>query len=194
MKKEELRNLYRKKRKALSPEEVDKASQAIADRFLAFLDQEKHPQIETIHSFLPIEKNREVNTWPIVEKLKQREDTRVAVSRTDFEKGSMEHYLLQADSVILTNSMGIPEPEGGTPIPSQEIDLVLMPLLAYDKQGDRVGYGAGFYDRFLEACRKDVIKVGLSFFEPVDKIEDVGSHDIVLDHCITPQNIHDFPL
>jgi 5-formyltetrahydrofolate cyclo-ligase len=193
MTKEELRELYRKKRRSLDPEDLDEGSRAIADRFMGLIDRKEHSHVETVHSFLPIEKNREVDTWPIIRTLRQREGARVVVSRTDFGSGTMEHYLLQEESVIAVNSYGIPEPQGGTPVPVQEIDLVLMPLLAYDEQGDRVGYGAGYYDRFLEACRDDVIKVGLSFFQPVDRIEDVGDHDIVLDHCITPERVHSFP-
>lgn len=194
MKKEALRELYREKRKAWELADVETASRAIADRFLAFLDQEERSHVDTVHCYLPIEKNREVDTWPIVKTLQKREGTRVVVARTDFENGTMEHYLLEESSAIATNANGIPEPQGGTPVPPEELDMVLMPLLAYDQKGDRVGYGAGHYDRFLSSCRSDVIKVGLSFFQPEEKIEDVGAHDIVLDHCITPERIHHFPL
>ena len=191
MKKSELRQRYRRKRRELSEEQVEAWSERIAERSLRFLDELERP-VRTIHLFLPIEKQREVNTWPLVEKLREREDIRIVVSRTDFEEGRMEHFLLEPDTVIVHNEKGIPEPEGGIPIPEEEMDLVVLPLMAYDQQGDRVGYGAGFYDRFLESCREDVIKVGLSFFDPIERIEDVGEHDIVLDHCVTPERVYSF--
>jgi len=69
------------------------------------------------------------------------------------------------------------------------IDAVLIPLLAFDNQGFRVGYGGGFYDRFLPACRPEALKVGLSFFDPVDVIEDKDQYDIPMDYCVTPTEI-----
>ncbi len=191
MKKSELRERFRQKRKELSEEEIEGWSQGIADHFIAFLNDLEEP-IHTIHLFLPIEKNREVNTWPLIERLREREGIRVVVSRTHFEEGRMEHFLLETDTILVQNELGIPEPHEGTPVPEQEMDLVVLPLMAYDEKGDRVGYGAGFYDRFLEACRDDVIKVGLSFFDPIERIEDVDEHDMVLDHCVTPERVYSF--
>ena len=73
-----------------------------------------------------------------------------------------------------------------------EIDLVLVPLLAFDQEGYRVGYGKGYYDKFLSQCREDVIKIGLSFFEPVDAISDINQFDMSLNYCVTPQQVYDF--
>lgn len=67
-----------------------------------------------------------------------------------------------------------------------------MPLLAYDKQGNRVGYGKGFYDKFLSQCKPNVVKIGLSFFEPEDLIEDIFENDVKLDVCITTLEIYNF--
>ncbi len=191
MEKRELRKLFRKKRKELTSERTEALSQAIADRFLKFVDGLRTP-IHYVHLFLPIEKNHEVNTWPILKALQDRNDIEVVVPRTDLSKERMEHFLMEKDTLLVKNEMGIPEPRDGTRIAEEKIDLVVMPLLAYDKSGDRVGYGGGFYDRFLEACRADVIKVGLSFFPPVEKIQDVDEHDVVLDHCVTPGSVHSF--
>ena len=77
-------------------------------------------------------------------------------------------------------------------IDEKEIDLVLVPLLCFDKKGFRVGYGKGFYDRFLSKCRSDVLKIGLSYFKPVEKIEDVRDFDVALDYCITPKGVWHF--
>jgi 5-formyltetrahydrofolate cyclo-ligase len=69
------------------------------------------------------------------------------------------------------------------------IDVVFVPLLAYDKQGNRVGYGKGFYDKFLSLCKPEVVKIGLSFFEPEDLIDDVFENDVKLDYCVTSERV-----
>jgi 5-formyltetrahydrofolate cyclo-ligase len=87
---------------------------------------------------------------------------------------------------------GIPEPIGGRIVEPAEFDVVLIPLLAFDVNGHRVGYGKGFYDRYLASCRPDCLKIGISFFEAVAPIVDVEAHDIPLDMAICPTQIYDF--
>ncbi len=72
------------------------------------------------------------------------------------------------------------------------IDWVLVPLLAFDRRGHRVGYGKGFYDRFLAGCRSDARKIGLSLFAPVVAIDDIGSQDVALDAVVTPDRVWTF--
>ena len=72
------------------------------------------------------------------------------------------------------------------------IDVVFVPLLAYDKQGNRVGYGKGFYDKFLSECKSNVVKIGLSFFDPEEFIEDVFENDVKLNICITSLEVYNF--
>jgi 5-formyltetrahydrofolate cyclo-ligase len=74
----------------------------------------------------------------------------------------------------------------------EEIDLVFVPLLCVDKKGNRVGYGKGYYDKFLKECRRDIIKIGFSYFEPVEKIDDVNRYDVKLNYCITPESFYSF--
>jgi 5-formyltetrahydrofolate cyclo-ligase len=69
---------------------------------------------------------------------------------------------------------------------------VIVPLLCFDRRGHRVGYGKGFYDRYLQKCRPDCIKAGLSFFDPVDLIDDTYADDIPLDICVTPSETFRF--
>ncbi|RYZ27704.1 MAG: 5-formyltetrahydrofolate cyclo-ligase, partial [Chitinophagaceae bacterium] len=77
-------------------------------------------------------------------------------------------------------------------IDPKEIDLVVVPLLTFDKKGYRVGYGKGFYDRFLHQCKKDCIKIGLSYFDPIEAVDDANEFDVTLDFCITPQKAYVF--
>jgi 5-formyltetrahydrofolate cyclo-ligase len=67
--------------------------------------------------------------------------------------------------------------------------VVFVPLLAFDKKGHRVGYGKGFYDRFLSDCKPETIKIGLSFFEAEESISAILPSDIRLDFCVTPTEI-----
>jgi 5-formyltetrahydrofolate cyclo-ligase len=101
----------------------------------------------------------------------------------------MTHFLLTDNTKIKKNSYNVPEPVDGLEVPDAKIDVVFVPLLAYDIQGNRVGYGKGFYDNFLNKCKPETIKIGLSFFPPEESIEDVTSTDVKLNFCVTPDNI-----
>lgn len=78
------------------------------------------------------------------------------------------------------------------PTPTEKIDMVLVPLLAFDKMGNRVGYGKGFYDRFLAECKISCKRIGISFFDPIEKIEEVDGNDISLTDCLTPSQLFNF--
>ena len=100
--------------------------------------------------------------------------------------------VLPTEITILPREKHIPEPKQGIPTPTDKIALVIVPLLAFDKSGARVGYGKGFYDKFLKGCRPDCKKIGLSFFEPIEQISDTNEFDINLTHCITPNKLYQF--
>lgn len=144
----------------------------------------------TVHLFLPIRRLRELDTRPLLDEIFRRGKT-AAVSVSDFSTGEMAHYRLRPGDALAENAFGIPEPafprtlERVDPV---QIDLVVMPLLAYDIRGARVGYGRGFYDRFLRCCRADAVKAGVSFFPPESvPVSDVSPDDVPLDCCFTPQ-------
>lgn len=103
---------------------------------------------------------------------------------------TMEHFVITPETILVENKWGIPEPEPTTSQISdiQEIDMILVPLLAFDTKGFRVGYGGGFYDRFFPQCKSSAIKTGLSFFDPVLEIENLDKFDVALDYCITPSH------
>ncbi|MBU3681963.1 MAG: 5-formyltetrahydrofolate cyclo-ligase [Flavobacterium sp.] len=184
MNKSELRLEYKKRRAALTPEAIDEQSIAIANQLLKMSIWEH----TYFHVFLPIEKQHEVNTEFILHLLAGK-DKEIIVSKSDFATREMCHFLLTDSTKIVPNSYGIPEPVSGLTVPVETIEVVFVPLLAYDKSGHRVGYGKGFYDKFLKQCNPNTVKIGLSFFAPEEKIEDASTHDIPLDYVVTPDGV-----
>ncbi len=152
------------------------------------------PDYHIVHVFMPINKHNEIDTFSILDYLKQEHPmTKIVIPRTDLNKMEILNILYDHQHTVLRrSSYEIPEPLYGKLIPPEEIDLIFIPLLAFDLKGNRVGYGKGFYDRFLSRCKPDVKKIGLSFFEPVDTIDDVNEFDIPLDACITPYKTWNF--
>jgi 5-formyltetrahydrofolate cyclo-ligase len=187
MNKTELRQKYKALRNSLSENEVEEMSLAVANKILTLPLWEK----TYFHIFLPITEQKEVNTEFILHLLSGK-DKEIIVSKADFATRNMTHFLLTDNTKIKKNEYNIPEPVDGIEVPSNKIDVVFVPLLAFDKKGHRVGYGKGFYDKFLSECKPDVIKIGLCFFEPEEIIEDVFEGDIQLDYCVTPNSIHSF--
>ena len=104
----------------------------------------------------------------------------------------MQHLHFEDEVELVHNAFGIAEPASGAIIEPDEIDLALVPLLAFDERGYRAGYGKGYYDKFLSQCRADLVKIGISFFEPVDTIDDINQFDIFLNYCVTPQRVYEF--
>ena len=189
MKKAEARILFRQQRSSLTTLQVN----VFQDLLLIRFQELALPYFNYVHAYLPIYKNNEPDTDPLLEWLKFStpglQIVYPKVSPLDF---SMKHYLHEDDMYFDMNQYGIPEPVGGKEIMPEELDLVFVPLLGFDLQGNRVGYGKGYYDRFLSKCKEDVIKVGLSFLSPIDCIEDVDFFDKKLDFCITPERVYAF--
>lgn len=187
MTKKELRKIYLKKRIELSDSRYAQLCEELCDHFFKAV---KLSGIHVLHTFLPIRKTKEVNTWLIIDRLKSEfPDIRIAVPRINNHTSQLEHYYLEGPDQLENNTWEIPEPVKGVPVPTDKIDAVLVPLLAFDRQGHRLGYGRGFYDRFLASCRADCLKIGLSFFEVEEKIEGISEKDIALDLIITPQTV-----
>ena len=104
----------------------------------------------------------------------------------------MDAYLIEENKLFIKNKFNILEPLDGEIIQPQLLDIIFVPLIAFDNKGYRVGYGKGFYDRYLPGCRKDAVKMGFSFFDAVDKIDDINEFDVPLNLCITPTYIYEF--
>jgi 5-formyltetrahydrofolate cyclo-ligase len=104
----------------------------------------------------------------------------------------MEAVACHADTIFEANAINILEPLENEIVDPQDIDLVLIPMLVCDMKGARVGYGKGYYDRYLSRCREDCIKVGVSYFEPIAQVKDANEFDVPLNFCITPQKAYVF--
>lgn len=165
------------------------------ERLLANARQLEYQGVRYLHLFLPISEKKEVDTWPLAQWLRQQHPEIVLVlSRSDMKTAGMDHYAWYTDTVLVKNRFGIPEPENGERVDPASIDLVMVPMLAFDRQGQRVGYGKGMYDRFLHQCRPNVRTVGLSLFGPIDRITDAGERDVPLQTVVTPDLIYHFKL
>lgn len=187
MTKKELRIQYKAFRNLLSESEIEEKSLAIANQLLQLPIWEQ----SYFHIFLPIVEHKEVDTEFILHLLSGK-DKEIVVSESDFGTLQMTHYLLTDNTKFRKNEYNIPEPVDGLEVPVKKIDVVFVPLLAFDKLGNRVGYGKGFYDTFLLECKPETIKIGLSFFEAEDLIDDVFEGDVKLDFCVTPNHVYKF--
>lgn len=187
MTKLELRKTYLQKRLALTEAECLHLSRQLCDQFFISVDVSF---IKVLHVFLPIEKRNEPNTWLLIDRLRREFPTvRISIPKVN---GTMENFYFEGLHQLENNAWGIPEPKQGIPTPTEKIDLVLVPLLAFDRIGHRVGYGKGYYDRFLSGCRVDCKKIGLSLFKPIDRIEDIMKDDIAMNGCVTPSTYFNF--
>ena len=187
MKKAELRKIYLARQKNLSPAERIEKSRRIAERFFQFFDLD---EIKFLHCFLPIDKFNEIETTFIIRKIRRdHPEIETLAPRVNFQTGEIENVKFTPETELAKNVWSIAEPVGNELIEAEKIDLVLAPLLCCDKSGFRVGYGKGFYDKFLIRCRRDCLKIGLSYFEPIEMIADVNEFDVKLDYCVTPEKI-----
>lgn len=187
MLKRELRKKYRNLRTDITPEQASASSLVLANSIL----QIPIWDFFYYHIFLSIEDKNEVDTMPLITLLQGKDKNLVVPKVTD--ENSMVNYLLTDNTSIKKSAWGVPEPIDGIEVPENKIDVVFVPLLAFDTQGNRVGYGKGYYDTFLNKCRKETVKIGLSFFGAEnERITDLNENDVKLDYCVTPEKVYEF--
>ncbi|MEO8766489.1 MAG: 5-formyltetrahydrofolate cyclo-ligase [Ginsengibacter sp.] len=189
MTKAALRKIYKEKRSRLSFVEVEK----FTDLILINFQKVRLPFLTYVHTYLAAEKLGEADTSALLRYLEfKNPGLKILVPKIDIDTGDMQHVQLSKELEMVNNPFGISEPMGGEIFSTDAIDLVLVPLLAFDRHGYRVGYGKGYYDRFLSQCRQDVIKIGICFFDAEEHIDDINQFDIPLNYCVTPQQVFEF--
>lgn len=192
MTKKELRKLYLAKRAALSEAEYGQYNFQLYQNFFSTIDLSF---VTVLHTFLPMIEKKEVDTWLIIDRIKREfPHIRISIPKVNPQTGVFDSFYFEGLHQLTTNEWGIQEPKQGIPTEPGKVDIVLIPLLAYDKKGHRVGYGKGFYDKFLATCRPDCKKIGLSLFESPETITDTNALDVQLNACVTPHGVIQFPV
>jgi 5-formyltetrahydrofolate cyclo-ligase len=183
MTKQELRKIYLEKRQALSEADYAQFTFKIYQNFFATIDLSF---VKVLHSFLPITSKNEPDTWLIIDRIRREfPHVRISIPKVNNKTGELENLYFEGLHQLATNAWGIQEPKQGIPTESEKIDMVLVPLLVFDEEGHRVGYGKGYYDRFLKTCSDKTQKIGISLFPPVQKIPS-EDYDVKLNGVITP--------
>ena len=180
-----LRSHYKKKRLSLTKQEVDHLSQRVFKQ----LDKLNIWKFKHYHIFISISKYNELDTSSIINKLKSEKKIIIVPKISNNE---LVHIAINDQTEFSINEYGIKEPNNGNHFIIENLDLIFIPLLAFDLEGHRVGYGKGYYDKFLKLTNNSSLKIGLSFFDPINKIQDIDDNDVKLDYCITPTQIHKF--
>jgi len=188
MLKAELRKKYMQKRKALSSDEAFLLSENI---FKNFVDYFKPLPGQRVHIFIPIEKFKEVNTKIFIDYFLSRNIHIFVPKIVDAKLISVE---ISESTAFETSPWGISEPVSDTDSGILNFDFVITPLLYCDHNGNRVGYGKGFYDDFFETIPEKSKKIGVNYFNPDENIDDIRENDIPLDYLVTPARTLSFGL
>jgi len=175
MDKKELRRRIRELKRAMTEAEITRRSEALGK---LFLESEAYKNAKTIYGYLPY--NQEVRTVPMLEQA-LRDGKRVAVPKCYGEE--MRFIFMDDLSKVEKGYANIPEPIADEPIADDPTALVLMPGLAFDPEGHRIGYGGGFYDRFLEAEPNHPTLALCYEFQMLPKLE-TEEHDIPVDYVL----------
>lgn len=181
MTKQEVRKIYLGKREKMGEAEYERFCRMIIENLF---NHGSLGTLSTLHTYLAVVEKKEPDTWPILDRLK-RESPHVRIVVPKMQGDELEHFYYEGLQQLDQNQYGIFEPMHGTAVELDRIDAVIVPLLAADKQGNRLGYGRGFYDRFLSRCNKQCKKIGLSLFNLEESIP-TDAWDVKLDMIITP--------
>jgi len=183
--KKELRREILSKRSRIEPELLQKLSEAVCQKVLA---SRFFQEARTLMIYLDF--RNEVMTRGIIEAAwRQSKRTAVPVCRRE-PFGLIASELFSFED-LTPGTWGILEPKADClrPVPPAELDLVLVPGVAFDLQGNRLGYGAGYYDRFLTTIRPDCVTAALAFEEQVLPRIEAESHDVPVQWVITPERV-----
>lgn len=184
--KKELRADFLKKRLNLSWQDVQTKSHQINRKLF---EHSVYASAQTILIYLPIKK--EPNSLSIV-KNAWKEEKQVLVPVTIPAEKTLLLSRLDSLKELTEGCYGIPEPKQKSihPVEPRCVDLCILPGLAFDRKGYRLGYGGGYFDRFLPKLRPDCVKIALAYdFQIIDSLEHL-SHDIPMDIIITESTVY----
>jgi len=189
MLKKSIRQSYLKKRAAFTTVQRQELNELMVGHFSKL----NLPSVNYLFSYYALLDKAEFDVEPCAHRLKELNSNMVVSwPRIDTKHHTMEALPLSESVFFSKNKYNILEPLSGDPIPPENQDIIFVPLIAFDKNGYRVGYGKGYYDRYLTRCRTDCLRIGFSFFEPLEAISDIGEFDVPLSVCITPSRIYEF--
>lgn len=187
MTKGELRKNLLDRRRGLSVGEIVEISRQISDRLFSEIDL---AAVGYLHTFIRIAKFNEIDTSMVYMRLwRDWPQVTTVAPRIDYETGRMQSVVFDGHTPLVEGRWGIREPAKGEMVPPSDIDMVLVPMLGFDHFGHRVGYGKGFYDRFLRQTRLDCLKVGLCHWAPLEEPIETHEGDVPLDLCVTPEGV-----
>lgn len=189
MNKDILRRLYLEKRKLIPEKETIERNKFLVETFFNEVSLEA---IHNLHVYLPIRKQNEPDTILLIDRLRDEHQQINLVISKACSGGSLKHYLYESEEQLRLNKWGIPEPVYGREIAPEQIDMVLVPMVIFDRKGQRIGYGKGYYDRFLAELREDVLKIGYSLSPPLDDLKYSDAFDVKMDACICPLGYLEF--
>ena len=189
MLKKAIREVYLKKRLLIDDDQMNENTSRILTNFSSL----QLPEVKHLLSYYPISERKEFNVSEAAEMVRNRfPEVKISWPRIDATNKTMEAVQVRPDGLYSKNIYNILEPIHGDLVEPEEIDLVFVPLVTFDEKGFRIGYGKGFYDRYLVRCRPTILKIEFSFFDPVKSIRDINHFDVPLSLCITPSRIYEF--
>ncbi len=189
MTKFELRKIYRDQRANLSIKDKIKQNDLLLIQFQNLV----FSNVENLLSYWPMETTAEPNTHLFTRYLQHMYPAlTVSYPVINSATGYFSAVKTNEQTIFRESTYGLTEPSEGEVVEPGIIDLAFVPLLICDHRGNRVGFGKGYYDKYLSQCSSSLIKVGFSYFKPVDKIDDANAFDVPLTFCITPDGIYEF--
>lgn len=187
--KKEIRRIYKAKRLALHNTTCIMYDLQILEHIKSILPQKPI----TLLTYAPLEKWNEPDVSLITKYLEENELlAALAFPKITEDNSSFNAISVDQETDFSLHNFDINEPKNGAIMDPKAIDIALIPLLAFDTNGYRVGYGKGMYDKYLQHCSADIVKIGISYFSPIEKITDSDTYDIPLDYCITPEKCYKF--
>ena len=187
--KADIRSKFLAKRKAMSDQEVKEKSRSIVSRLV---EMNEFRSAKLVHCFVSTPRRHEVYTHDLIKDLLSK-GVGVAIPVTDLKDKTLIHSEIKSLDELEVRTFGILESKDGylRPVALGEIDLVVVPGLAFDPTGNRIGYGAGFYDGFLKSL--SVPKIALAYeWQVVPRITPTPS-DAPVDGIVTEERCYDCP-